>query len=166
MADINKPQDNLRANADAAIRKSADAMQQGGRATSEALRQNAEAGADVERRGTEAGADAARRGAELANDTARRSAQAVADAQRQIAQDAAQRFEEVSRKVAEAAKGTTENVRQLMALPNAAEGGLRDWQQGVSGLVEGVVQTNLVTPCCRSRRPPSAALGSAISWRT
>src|SRR5215212_11320263 len=143
MAEINKPQDNQRANADAAIRKSADAMQQGGHATADALRQNAEAGADVARRGTEAGADAARRGAELANDTARRSAQAVADAQRQIAQDAAQRFEEVSRKVAEAAQGTTENVRQLMALPNAAEGGLRDIQQGVTGLVEGVVQTNL-----------------------
>jgi len=143
MVEINKPQDNQRANADAAIRKSADAMQQGGHATADALRQNAEAGADVARRGTEAGADAARRGAELANDTARRGAQAVVESQRQIAQDAAQRFEEVSRKVAEAAKGTTENVRQLMALPNAAEGGLRDLQQGVTGLVEGVVQTNL-----------------------
>ena len=143
MAEINKPQDNQRANADAAIRKSADAMQQGGHATADALRQNAEAGADVTRRGTEAGADAARRGAELANDTARRGTQAVVESQRQIAQDAAQRFEEVSRKVAEAAKGTTENMRQLMALPNAAEGGLRDLQQGVAGLVEGVVQTNL-----------------------
>jgi len=143
MAEINKPQDNQRANADAAIRKSADAMQQGGHATGEALRQNAEAGADVARRGTEAGADAARRGAEFANDTARRGTQAVVESQRQIAQDAAQRFEEVSRKVAEAARGTTENVRQLMALPNAAEGGLRDLQQGVAGLVEGVVQTNL-----------------------
>jgi hypothetical protein len=30
-----------------------------------------------------------------------------------------------------------------MSLPNAAEGGLRDMQQGVAGLVEGVVQTNL-----------------------
>jgi hypothetical protein len=143
MAEINKPQDNQHANADAAIRKSADAMQQGGHATADALRQNAEAGADVTRRGTEAGADAARRGAELANDTARRGTQAVVESQRQIAQDAAQRFEEVSRKVAEAARGTTENVRQLMALPNAAEGGLRDLQQGVAGLVEGVVQTNL-----------------------
>ena len=143
MAEINKPQDNQRANADAAIRKSADAMQQGGHATADALRQNAEAGADVARRGTEAGADAARRGAELANDTARRGTQAVVESQRQIAQDAAQRFEEVSRKVAEATKGTTENMRQLMALPNAAEGGLRDLQQGVTGLVEGVVQTNL-----------------------
>ena len=122
---------------------SAEAVQQGGRATGEALRQDAEAGADVARRGTEAGADAVRRGAEAANDTARRGAQAVAESQRQIAQDAAQRFEEVSRKVAEAARGTTENVRRLMALPNAAEGGLRDLQQGVAGLVEGVVQTNL-----------------------
>ena len=137
MAEINKPQ------ADAAVRRSAEAVQQGGRATSDVLRQGAEVGANVARQGTEAGADAVRRGAELANDTARRSAQAVAETQRQIAQDAAQRFEEVSRKVAEATRGTTENVRQLMALPNAAEGGLRDLQQGVTSLVEGVVQTNL-----------------------
>ncbi len=143
MADINKPQDNQRANADAATRRSADAMQQGGHATADALRQNAEAGADVARRGTEAGAENVRRGAELANDTARRGAQAVVESQRQIAQDAAQRFEEVSRKMADAARGTTENVRQLMSLPNAAEGGLRDMQQGVTGLVEGMVQTNL-----------------------
>ena len=143
MVEINKPQDNQRANADAAIRKSADAMQQGGHATADALRQNAEAGADVARRGTEAGTDAMRRAGDLTNDTARRGAQAVVESQRQIAQDAAQRFEEVSRKVADAARGTTENVRQWMALPNAAEGGLRDLQQGVTGLVEGVVQTNL-----------------------
>jgi hypothetical protein len=125
--------------ADAAVRRGAEAAQQGSRATGEALRQNAEVGADVARRGTEA----MRRASEAATDTARRSTQAVADAQRQIAQDAAQRFEEVSRKVAEAARGTTENMRRLMALPNAAEGGLRDLQQGVAGLIEGVVQTNL-----------------------
>jgi hypothetical protein len=147
MADINKPQDvrqpQTQAAADAAVRRSADAAQQGARAFGDATRQNAEAGADMERRGVEAGADAARRGAELANDTARRGAQALVESQRQIAQDAAERFEEVSRKVAEATRGTAENVRQLMALPNAAEGGLRDLQQGVAGLVEGVVRTNL-----------------------
>jgi len=144
MVDMNKPQDvRAAATADAAVRRGAEAVQQGGHATGETLRQNAEVGADMARKGTEAGADAARRGAELANDTARRSTQAVTDAQRQITQDAAQRFEEVSRKVAEAARGTTENVRQLMALPNAAEGGLRDLQQGMAGLVEGVMQTNL-----------------------
>ena len=92
---------------------------------------------------TGAGADAVRRAGEVANETVRRGAQAVAESQRQIVQDAAERFEEVSRKVAEAARGTTENVRQLMALPNAAEGGLRDLQQGMTSLFEGVVQTNL-----------------------
>ena len=142
MADSNKPQD-TRASAEAAVRRGADAAQQGARAFGDAARQGAEAAAEVERRGVEAGADAARRGAELANDTFRRGTQALVESQRQIAQDAAQRFEEVSRKVADAARGTTENVRQLMALPNAAEGGLRDMRQGVTGLVEGAVQTNL-----------------------
>ena len=137
MAEINKPQ------ADAAVRRSAEDLQQSGRALGDALRQGAEVNADVARRGTEAGAEAVRRATDAANDTARRGAQAVAETQRQIVQDAAQRMEEVSRKVAEAARGTTENVRRLMALPNAAEGGLRDLQQGVTGLVEGVVQTNL-----------------------
>ena len=129
--------------AQAAAGNGAEAVQQGGRALGEALRQNAEAGADVARRGSEAGAENFRRAGEAASETVRRGAQAVADAQRQIAQDAAQRFEEVSRKVAEAARGTSENVRQLMALPNAAEGGLRDFQQGVAGLFEGVMRTNL-----------------------
>ena len=114
MSETNKPQDARAAAADAAVR-----------------------------RGAEAGAENVRRGAELANDTFQRGAQAVVESQRRIVQDAAQRFEEVSRKVAEAARGTAENVRQLMALPNAAQGGLRDLQQGVTGLVEGVVQTNL-----------------------
>ena len=163
MIDINKPQDtkhpispalagkvaqdNARTVADttanAAVRRSAEAVQQGGHATGDALRQNAEAGADMARRGTEAGTEAMRRASEAATDTARQSTQAVVESQRRIAQDAAERFEEVSRKVADAARGTTENMRQLMALPNAAEGGLRDMRQVVTGLVEGAVQTNL-----------------------
>jgi hypothetical protein len=163
MAEISKPQDtkqpiaqavagkvvqdNARTvadtTADAAVRRGAEAVQQGGRATGEALRQNAEVGADVARRGSEAGAEAMSRAGEAANDTARRGTQAVVESQRRIAQDAAERFEEVSRRMADAAKGTTENMRQLMALPNAAEGGLRDLQQGMTGLFEGVVRINL-----------------------
>ena len=137
MSEINKPQ------TDAAVRRGAENLQQGGRAAADALRQGAEVNADMARRGSEAGSEAMRRAGDTASDTARRGMQAVVESQRQIAQDAAQRFEEVSRKVAEAAQGTTENVRQLMALPNAAEGGLRDLQQGMAGLVEGVVRTNL-----------------------
>jgi len=129
--------------ADAAVRRTAEAAEQGSRATGEALRQNAEAGADMARRGTEAGAAAMRRASEAASETTRRGGQAVAESQRQIVQDAAERFEEVSRKVAEATRGTSENMRRLMTLPNAAEGGLRDIQRSMTGLFEGVVQTNL-----------------------
>lgn len=139
----NAAKDNSRAAADAAARQGAEALQQGGRATSDAMRHGAEASADVARRGSEAGADAMRRAGETASETTRRGAQAVVESQRQIVQDAAQRFEEVSRKIAQATQGTTENVRRLMSLPNAAEGGLRDLQQGVTGLFEGMVQTNL-----------------------
>lgn len=157
MAEINKAQDakqsfgqaqagaakdQARA-ADAAVREGAEAFQQGGRAASDTLRQGAEATTDTARRGAEAGSEAFRRAGDAASDTTRRSAQAVAESQRQIAQDAAQKFEEVSRKMARAAQGTTEDVRRFMALPNAAEGGLRDLQQSMTGLVEGVVQTNL-----------------------
>jgi hypothetical protein len=103
MADINKPQDNLRANADAAIRKSADAMQQGGHATADALRQNAEAGADVARRGTEAGPTrcAAPATCERHGAPGRAGGGGEPAPDRQ---DAAQRFEEVSRKVADATR--------------------------------------------------------------
>ena len=144
MADNSKPQDaRAAAAADAAVRRTAEATEQAGRATGEALRQGADAGADIARRNSDAGAEALRRAGEAASETARRGGQAVAESQRRIVQDAADRFEEVSRKIAEATQGTTENVRRLFALPNAAEGGLRDIQQGVVGLVEGVVQTNL-----------------------
>src|SRR5215210_7982663 len=140
MSETNKQQD---AKATEAVRRTAEAAEQAGRATGEALRQGAEAGADIARRNTDAGAEAMRRAGEAASETARRGGQAVAESQRQIVQDAAERFEEVSRKIAQAAQGTTENVPRLFTLPNAAEGGLRDIQQGVVGLVEGVVQTNL-----------------------
>ena len=73
----------------------------------------------------------------------RRSTQEVAEGQRQIAQEAAQTFGDVSRKMAQAAQGTSEEMRRFAVLPHAAEGGLRDMQQGMAGLVAGVMQTNL-----------------------
>ncbi len=45
--------------------------------------------------------------------------------------------------MAEAVQSTTEDVRELMVLPNAARGGLQDVRQGVVGLVEGIVRTNV-----------------------
>ncbi|MBD0274044.1 MAG: hypothetical protein ICV73_19215, partial [Acetobacteraceae bacterium] len=130
MADTNKPQDAKPSfsatQAGAAVKESArnaaDALQQGGRSTAEAVRNNSDVAADAARRGTEAGAEAFNRAGDIAGDMTRRGTQALVESQRQIAQDAAQRFEEVSRKIAQATQGTTENVRRLMTLPNAAEG--------------------------------------------
>jgi hypothetical protein len=102
-----------------------------------------DAGANLARQGTQAGVEAVRHAAEATNETVRRGAQAVVEGQRQIVQNAAQIFEEVSRKGAEVARGTSEDMRRFFVLPRAAEGGLRDVQQGMTGLVEGLVQTNL-----------------------
>lgn len=126
-----------------AVRQGATAMQQSGHVTNEAIRRGVEATAEMTRQGTQAGVEATRRANETANETVRRSTQVVAEGQRQIAQETAQTFQEVSRKVVQVAHGTSEEVRRLATLPHAAQGGLRDLQNGMAGLVEGVVQTNL-----------------------
>ena len=150
MADNNvqssKPQ-NEQANAGRqgaeAVRAGAQAVQQGGQSGAEALRRTAEVTAEATRRGGEAGAQAAQRAGAAAGETVQRSAEAFADSQREFVQQAAERFQDVSQKVAEAAQANAENLRALMVLPNSAQGGLQDLQQSVTGLVEGVVRTNL-----------------------
>ena len=126
-----------------AVRQGATAVQQSGQVTNEAIRRGVEAGAEMTRQGTQASVEATRRAAEAASETVRRSTQAVAEGQRQIAQEATQTFQEVSRKVVQVTHGTSEEMRRLATLPHAAQGGLRDMQQGIAGLIEGVVQTNL-----------------------
>ena len=129
--------------AEDAARRGAEAARQGGQAAAEAVRRGTEMTAGLARQSTQAGVEAARRVGESATETARRGAQAMAEGQRQIAQEAAQTFEQVSRKMAETARVTSEDMRRYFVLPQAAEGGLRDTQQAMAGLVEGVVQTNL-----------------------
>ena len=126
-----------------AVRQGTAAMQQSGHVTSDVLCRGVEASAEVTRQGTQVGVEATRRAGETAGEIMRRSTQAVAEGQRQIAQEAVQTFQDVSRKVAQAAQATSEDTLRLRTLPQAAEGGLRDLQQGIAGLVEGVVQTNL-----------------------
>lgn len=142
MAELNKAQD-AKQSFNQATNQATAAVKESARATNEAVRQNADAGADMALRSSEAGTEAANRAGNAASETARRGTQAVVEGQRQIVQEAAERFEEVSRKMVQATQGTTENVRRLMSLPNAAEGGLRDMQKGVTGLFEGLVQTNM-----------------------
>lgn len=134
---------NMQGAAADAVRRSTTAMEESGRAASDALRRGTEIGAEATQRTGQAGADAVNRAGSATSETLRRGTQAVAESQRQLAQDAAQRFEEVSGKLAQSVKGTVENMRAFMTLPNAADEGLRDIQQSMTGFVEGVIQTNL-----------------------
>ena len=138
--------DTVRQGADAArnaARQGAEAVQTSGRATSEVVRRGGEFAADTTRRTGEVGAEAVNRTGHVASETIRRGTHELAESQQKIVQNAAEQFEDLSRKMAQAFQGTNEDVRSLMVLPGASRGGLQDLQQGVTGLVEGVVRTNL-----------------------
>jgi len=103
--------------------------------------------------GAESGAELLHRAGDAAGATARRSGEVLGASQREFARRAADQFEQIGLKMAEAAQDSAARMRSFMVLPGmmlpammqpgAADGGLRDLQQGVSGLVEGVVRSNL-----------------------
>jgi len=149
MVDINKPQDPKQTNPQSVgvtgemALQNADVAQQSVRAAGEAGRQGAALSADVTRRSTEAAGAAIRQASAAANETLQRNTKAIAEGHRQIVHDAGQRLEQMSQKLLETARGTSESMSHLFALPSTAEGGLRDMQKSLTGIVEGVVQTNL-----------------------
>jgi hypothetical protein len=124
-------------------RQAAEAVQTGGRATSDAVRRGGEAAADATRRIGEVGAEAVDRSGQVGSESIRRGTQDLAESQQQMIRNAAEQFEQLSHKMARAVQGTSEDVRSLMVLPGAAQGGLQDLQRGVAGLIEGIVRTNL-----------------------
>ena len=89
------------------------------------------------------GAGAVRPAADAAGEAPRRNTKAMAASRLRMAEEAALKFEDARRKVAGATEGASGAEGRLLAVPNAAEGGLRDLQQSMAGLVEGVVRTNL-----------------------
>jgi hypothetical protein len=138
--------DNARQGADTTrdiARQGAEAAGTSARATSDAIRRGGEVAADTTSRTGQAGADALQRSGQAAAETMRRGTQQLADSQQQIVQNAAEQFEELTRRVLEAIQGTSEDVRSLISVPGSARGGLQDLQQGVTGIVEGVIRTNL-----------------------
>ena len=149
MPETNKPQTTKpisawpAAQAEATSQRAAEAIQQNGAAAGEAMRRSATATSEMMRQGAQAEGEAVQRTGKAANEAVRRGVQAMAEGQRQIAQDSAQAFQAVSQKMAQATQVATADMRRLMTLPQAAEGGLRDVQHGVAGLVEGMMQTNL-----------------------
>jgi len=124
-------------------RQAAEAVQTSGRAASDAVRRGSEFAVDATRRVGEVGADTVNRSGQVGSESIRQGMQDLAETQQQIVRNAAERFEQFSREIAHAVQGTSEDVRSLMVLPDTAQGGLQDLQRGMSGLIEGVVRTNL-----------------------
>ncbi len=146
MPNSSKSQDihhNGQASAGAAVQAEMQSAGDTTRGTADAMLQRGRAAAEVTRLGTQASVETMRRASEAATETMRRTTHAMAESQRQVAQDAAQTFQEMGRKMAQAAQSASEDMRQLATLPHAAEGGMRDMKQGVTGLIEGVTQANL-----------------------
>jgi hypothetical protein len=124
-------------------RQAAEAVQTSGRATSDVAKRAGEAAADATRRFGDAGAETVNRSGGVGSESFRQATQDLADRQQHIVRNAAEQFEQLSSKMAEALRGTSEDVHSLMVLPGAARGGLQDLQQGVTGLIEGITRTNL-----------------------
>jgi hypothetical protein len=108
----------------------------------EVTRQGMDAGASLPRPGVQTRVEAARLAGEGMHETMRRSTQAAAESQGRLMRDSFQIFEEMNRKLAEMTRGSSDDMRRFFVLPQVPEGGLRDAQQGLTSLVEGMVQTN------------------------
>jgi hypothetical protein len=135
--------DTARQNAAQAVRQATQAAQQSGHAAGETLRRAGDADAETVQRSAEVGVEATQRAGNAASEMLHRGSEAFADSQRQFFRTTGKHFEEMSRKMAQAAQGSTEDLHAFMILPNAAHGGLQDLSQSMTGLIDGVVRTNL-----------------------
>ncbi|MDI3308709.1 MAG: CBS domain-containing protein [Acetobacteraceae bacterium] len=121
-----------------------------------ALREGAHGGADMLRRGGEAG----RRSAAVLGETARVGMQALGTGQEHILNQAAREVQMAGRGLAEMVEETTEGIRSLMAMPGFSGDGMREAQQAVSRLMDGVIATNLrLTRELMHHAGPSAFIG-------
>ncbi|HYZ34887.1 MAG TPA: CBS domain-containing protein, partial [Crenalkalicoccus sp.] len=105
----------------------------------EAVQEGTHGAAEVLRRGAEAG----RRGGEAFGEVARQGVSAAAAGQQRILQTAAQELEQTGRRLAEVAQETAQNMRELMTMPHMQGDSLREAQQALAQLVDGVVTTNM-----------------------
>jgi len=113
--------------------------EQGG---SEALRM-ASAAAQTAQRSGEAAAERMRHLSETSAGATRREAQLFGAMQQQFTQRMAEQLEQMGHEVAQATQIAAENVRRLLVSPNVAGENLQDLQKGMTGVFEGLMQTNL-----------------------
>ncbi len=125
------------------LRRSAQAAQQSNQAASEAVTLAGNVTAQVTQRGREVSAEAMRRIGDAASETFRQNAEIFAGAQRDFVRRTAERFEQASHQMAQATQATVGDLRALITMPSVTGDGLQDIQRSMTGLIEGVVRTNL-----------------------
>jgi len=120
-----------------------------------ALREAVHGGADLMRQGAEAG----RRGATAFGEAAQDGLEAMGAGQEQMLNQAAREVQMTGRGLAEMAEETAEGIRSFMAVPGFSGDGMRDAQQAMARLVDGVIATNLrLTRELMHRTGPSAMI--------
>jgi CBS domain-containing protein len=110
---------------------------------SETVQRTTHAGGNALRQTGAAGAEATRRGAQVAAEATRRGADTLAEGQRQFLEQAAERFETIGRHISQTMQESTSNLRDFVLPPATATEGLRDLQEGMASLVNGVLQSNM-----------------------
>jgi hypothetical protein len=118
-----------------AVRQSLAAEQSFGRAGIAAVRQGGEAAHQA--------TEAVKTSTEAVGETTKQGMRQLAEGQRELMETAAGKFEALSRRMASAAAEMAEDLRSFMIVPPAPVTDLRHLQEGMSGLVGGVVQSNL-----------------------
>jgi CBS domain-containing protein len=110
---------------------------------SETVQQATHARGNTLRQSGAAGAEATRHGAQVAAEATQRGADTLAEGQRQFLEQAAEQFETIGRHMAQTMQESTSTLRDFVLPPATATEGLRDLQEGMASLVNGVVQSNV-----------------------
>ncbi len=113
------------------------------RGAAQATRRAGEAGGQMMRHGGDAGADAMRHLGGAAGEAMQRGSAAAAEGQRGIAQTAATQLEDLAERMATAVQDSARDLRAMFALPAVSRDGMQDMRDGIGGLVEGMMRTNM-----------------------
>ena len=114
-----------------------------GRGVAQGARRTGEAGGQIMRHGGDAGADAMRHFGSTASEAMQRGSHAAAEGQRSLAHSAAEQWEDFGNRMALTMQESARDLRALFALPGVSRDGMQDMRAGISGLVEGVMRTNM-----------------------
>ncbi len=121
----------------------AEAVERSGRGAAQGTRRAGEAGGQMMRQTGEAAAEGMRHLGGAAGEAMQRGSRAAAEEQQGLAQSAAAQWDDLGSRIAQAVQESSRDLRALFALPSVSRDGMQDVREGIGGLVEGVMRTNM-----------------------